>query len=58
MLILSTVTVAALALAALGICGRFVEQKLMLSSNFKCDQIDKNDRNHFGRTLLYYLSLT
>jgi len=32
--------------------GRFVEQKLMLSSNFRCDQIYKNERYDFGHTLL------
>jgi hypothetical protein len=39
-------------------CGRFVEQKLMLSSNFRCDQIYKNERYDFGHTLLCYLSPT
>jgi hypothetical protein len=39
-------------------CGRFVEQKLMLSSNFRCDQIYRNERCDFGHTLLCYLSLT
>ncbi len=37
--------------------GRFVEQKLMLSSNFRCDQIHKNKRYGFGHTLLCYLNV-
>ncbi len=38
--------------------GRFVEQKLMLSSNFRCDQIFNNHCYVFGHTLLCYLSPT
>ncbi len=38
--------------------GRFVEQKLMLSSSFRCDPIYKYERYDFGHTLLCYLSPT
>jgi hypothetical protein len=38
--------------------GRFVEQKLMLSSNFRCYQIHNCQRCEFGHTLLCYLSHT
>ncbi len=38
--------------------GWVVEQMLMLSSCFKCDQIYKYRRNGFGHTLLCYLSPT
>jgi hypothetical protein len=38
--------------------GQFVEQKLMLSSNFRCDQIYKYQRYDLGHTLLCYLSQT
>ncbi len=38
--------------------GRFVEQKLMLSSCFRRDQIYNCRRYDFGHTLLCYLSLT
>ncbi len=38
--------------------GRFVEQKLALSSSFRCDQIYKIRRYDFGHTLLCYLSQT
>ncbi len=38
--------------------GRFVEQKLILSSNFRCYQIHSCQRYDFGHTLLCYLSLT
>ncbi len=38
--------------------GRFVEQNLMISSSFRCDQISKYERCDFGHTLLWYLSLT
>ncbi len=38
--------------------GRFVEQKLMLSSSFWCDQIFEHERYDFGHILLCYLSLT
>ncbi len=37
---------------------RFVEQRLMLRSSFRCDQIYKNTRDNFGHTLLCYLSPT
>jgi hypothetical protein len=40
------------------VTGRFVEQKLKLSSNFRCDQNYKNERYDFGHTLLCYLSPT
>jgi hypothetical protein len=30
----------------------------MLSSNIRCDQIDKSKRYDFGHTLLFHLSLT
>ncbi len=36
--------------------GRFFEQKLMFSSNFRCDQIIRNGRYDFGHTLLCCLS--
>jgi hypothetical protein len=36
--------------------GRFVEQKLMPSSSFRCDLIYKYDTYDFGHTLLCYLS--
>jgi len=36
--------------------GRFVEQMLLLSLSFRCDQIYKCERNDFGHTLLCYLS--
>ncbi len=39
-------------------CGRFVEQTLMLRSNFRGGQIYKNERCDFGHTLLCYLSPT
>ncbi len=32
--------------------GRFVEQKLMLSSSPRCDQIYKNDRYDLGHTVV------
>jgi hypothetical protein len=32
--------------------GRFVEQMLMLSSNFRCDQIYKYERLNFGHTVV------
>jgi hypothetical protein len=38
--------------------GRFVEQKLALSSNFNCDQIHNCHGYDFGHTLLCYLSQT
>ncbi len=38
--------------------GQFVEQTLMLSSNFRCDQIFKYKMHDFGHTLLCYLSQT
>jgi hypothetical protein len=38
--------------------GRFFEPKLMLSSNFRCDQIYKYELYDFGHTLLCYLSQT
>ncbi len=38
--------------------GPFVEQKLMLSSSFKCDQNYKYERYYFGHTLLCFLSPT
>jgi hypothetical protein len=38
--------------------GQFVEQKLMLSSSFMCDQNDNFERHYFGHTLLFYLSQT
>jgi hypothetical protein len=38
--------------------GQFVEQKLMLSSSFRCDQIYKYERYDFGHTSLCYLSRT
>jgi len=38
--------------------GRFVEQKLMLSSNFRCDQIHNCHWYDLGHTLLWYLSQT
>ncbi len=38
--------------------GQFVEQKLMLSSNFGCYQIHNCQRYDFGHTLLCYLSRT
>jgi hypothetical protein len=41
-----------------GSWGRFVEQKLMLNSSFRCDQIHDCQRYDFGHTLLCYLSLT
>jgi hypothetical protein len=37
---------------------RFVEQKLALSSSFRCDQIRNRNRYDFGPTLLSYLSRT
>ncbi len=40
------------------LCGRFIEQMLMLSSSFKCDQIKKYEWYDFGHTLLSYLSQT
>jgi hypothetical protein len=36
------------------LCNQFVEQKLMLRTSFRCDQIDEYN---FGR-LLCYLTLT
>jgi len=42
----------------IGFWGQFAEQKLVLSSNFRCDQIYKNGGYDFGHTLLCYLSLT
>jgi hypothetical protein len=41
-----------------GFRGRFVQQKLILSSNFKCDKIHKIHCYEFGHTLLSYLSQT
>jgi hypothetical protein len=38
--------------------GRFVERKLMLSSNFKCYQLHDCKRYDFGHTLLCYISPT
>jgi hypothetical protein len=38
--------------------GGFVEQKLMLSSNLRCDQIYEYEMHDFGHTLLCYLSQT
>ncbi len=38
--------------------GRFIEQKLMLSSNFSCYQIHTCHRYDFGHTLLLYLIQT
>jgi len=38
--------------------GQFVEQKLMLSSNFRCYQIHDCNKNDFGHTLFGYLSPT
>jgi len=38
--------------------GRFVEQKLMLSSSFRCYQIHNCHRSDIGHTLLCYLSRT
>ncbi len=38
--------------------GRFVEEKLELSFNFRCDQIPSNYLQEFGHTLLYYSSRT
>ena len=38
--------------------GRFVEQKLMVSSSFRCYQIHNCHRLDFGHTLLCYLSRT
>jgi hypothetical protein len=38
--------------------GQFVEQMLMLSSSFRCDQIYKYNIYDFGHTLLCYLSWT
>ncbi len=43
---------------ASGLRGQFVEQKLMLSSSFRRDQIYKDERYNFGHTLLCYLSRT
>ncbi len=43
---------------ASGLRGQFVEQKLMLSSSFRRDQIYKDERYDFGHTLLCYLSRT
>ncbi len=37
---------------------QFIEQKLMLSSGFMCDQIYKYESYNLGPTLLCYLSLT
>ncbi len=38
--------------------GQFVEQMLLLSLNFRCDQIYKYRLHDFGHTLLCYLSQT
>jgi hypothetical protein len=38
--------------------GRFIGQRLMLSSSFRCDQIYKYELYDFGHTLLCYLSRT
>jgi hypothetical protein len=38
--------------------GRFVEQMLMLSSSFRCDQIHNCHWYDLGHTLLCYLSRT
>ncbi len=38
--------------------GGFVEQKLVLSCYFRCDQIYNSQIYEFGHTLLCYLSLT
>ncbi len=38
--------------------GQFVEQKLMLNSNFRCYKIYNCQRYDLGHTLLCYLSLT
>ncbi len=38
--------------------GRFIEQKLMFSSSFRCYQIHNCHKNDFGHTLLFYLSCT
>ncbi len=43
---------------ASGLRGQFVEQKLMLSSSFRRDQIYKYERYDFGHTVLCYLSQT
>jgi hypothetical protein len=39
-------------------CGRFVEQKLVLSSSFRCDKIHNCLRYDFSHTLLWYSSQT
>ncbi len=38
--------------------GQFVEQKIILSSSLKCDQIYKSQRYDFGPKLLYCLIQT
>jgi hypothetical protein len=38
--------------------GRFVEQRFMLSSSFRCGQVYKYERYDFGHTLFCCLSLT
>jgi hypothetical protein len=38
--------------------GRFVEQKLMLSSNFRCYQTRNCHRDELGHILLWHLSRT
>jgi hypothetical protein len=38
--------------------GQFVDQMLMLSCSFRCDQISDSHCYEFGHTLLRYLSLT
>ncbi len=45
-------------LLSVKVWGRFVEQRLMLSSNFRCDQIYKYKIHDFGQILLCYLSRT
>ncbi len=42
----------------LGTWSRFVEQKLVLSSSFRCDRIHNCYRYDFGHTFLCYLSQT
>jgi hypothetical protein len=38
--------------------GLFVEQMLILSSSFRCDQTHNKHYNGLGHTLLSYLSMT
>ncbi len=40
------------------LCSQFGEQKLMLSSSFRHEQIQNCQRNYFCHTLLCYLSRT